>query len=222
MAGFRSDRFIALRQAKGLSQNKLAQMSGSTQAKINRLENDPPRNPGDLFEVARILETTVDYLFGQTDDPGPAASNPAAVAALDKSDNSVLIPQLQIGSSKGGSSVFDDYPQTATVPLPRDWLRPMMQGSYDDLFVTRYEGDSMMPTLLDGDLCIVDTSQKTIQQQDRLWCLSYGDLGMIKRVRVQPDGGALVISDNPAVENFTAYDDEMHAVGRVIWIRRRV
>jgi phage repressor protein C with HTH and peptisase S24 domain len=80
----------------------------------------------------------------------------------------------------------------------------------------------MMPTILDSDVVIIDTAQKSIVKQDRLWCLNYGELGMIKRVRMQPDGGALIISDNPAVENFTAYDGEVQAIGRVIWIGRRV
>jgi len=45
---------------------------------------------------------------------------------------------------------------------------------------------------------------------------------MIKRVRMMPDGGAQVNSDNPAVTPITAYDDELHIIGRVIWIARRV
>jgi len=32
----------------------------------------------------------------------------------------------------------------------------------------------------------------------------------------------LIISDNPAVENYTAYDGEVSTIGRVIWIGRRV
>jgi len=118
--------------------------------------------------------------------------------------------------------VFEEYAQTALIPFPREWLRPLIGGTFGDLFVARGEGDSMMPTILDSDVVIIDTAQKTIVKQDRLWCLNYGELGMIKRVRMQPDGGALIISDSPAVENFTAYDGEVQTIGRVIWIGRRV
>jgi len=55
----------------------------------------------------------------------------------------------------GGGSVFEDYQQSAMIPFPRDWLRPIMEGSFADLFVARGDGDSMVPTLLDGDLVIV-------------------------------------------------------------------
>ena len=122
----------------------------------------------------------------------------------------------------GGGSVFEDYQQTAMVPFPRDWLRPMIKGRFDELFVARGDGDSMMPTLLDGDLAVVDTAQKDVLQQDRIWCLSYGELGMIKRVRKLPDGGYQINSDNPNVTPISAYDGELHVVGRVIWIGRRV
>ena len=134
----------------------------------------------------------------------------------------MLIPQLEIGYSMGGGSVFEEFHQKAMIPFPRDWLAPMIRGRFEELFVARGDGDSMVPTLLDGDLVIVDTAQKRIEQQDRLWCLSYGDLGMIKRVRILPDGGAQINSDNPAVTPFVAHDDEMHVIGRVIWIARRV
>lgn len=212
-------------QRAGLNQSTLAEAVGMKQPSIARLLRGETKTTRALDLMAQKLQTSAAFLKGETDDPAPKVGEPrAAYHALSpkQPDNAVMIPQLEIGYSMGGGSVFSDYQQTAMVPFPREWLRPMMGGTFGDLFVARGDGDSMMPTLLDGDLCIVDTAQQTILQQDRLWCLSYGDLGMIKRVRMQPDGGALIISDNPAIADFTAYDDELHAVGRVIWIGRRV
>ena len=97
-----------------------------------------------------------------------------------------------------------------------------MTGHFEELFVARGDGDSMQPTLLDGDIVLIDTSQKSINKQDRIWCVSYGELGMIKRVRKLPDGGYHILSDNPSVLPIKAYDDEMFVIGRVIWIGRRM
>lgn len=133
-----------------------------------------------------------------------------------------LIPQLEIGYSMGGGSVFSDYRQTGAIPFDREWLRAIMRGSFKDLFVARGDGDSMTPTLLDGDIVLIDTSQKRIEQQDRIWALSYGDLGMIKRVRRLPSGVYRIMSDNPNVPPIDAVDDEMHVVGRVIYVGRRM
>lgn len=80
----------------------------------------------------------------------------------------------------------------------------------------------MQPTLLDGDMVLIDTAQRQITKQDRIWAVSYGDLGMIKRVRRLPNGSYALMSDNPAVSPVNAVDDEMYVIGRVIWIGRQV
>lgn len=131
-----------------------------------------------------------------------------------------LIPELELGYSMGGGSIFSDYHRKGFVPFQRDWLRDFMRGTFADLFVARGAGDSMMPTLLDGDIVLIDTAQKRVDQQDRIWALSYGDLGMIKRVRRLPSGIFRIMSDNPAVEALEAGDEEMQVVGRVVWIGR--
>lgn len=232
MAEIQGQRLEQLLEDRGLSQSELARRVGIKQPSIARLISGHTRSTSVLLELAKELDTTPEYLTGESDDVGsgfqsgsvPYRSMPPTQSPQMAAEQlgSVLIPQLEIGYSMGGGSVFEDYQQTAMVPFPREWLRPLIKGRFDELFVARGEGDSMMPTLLDGDLVIVDTSQKTITQQDRLWCLSYGDLGMIKRVRILPDGGAQINSDNPNVTTITAYDGELHVVGRVIWIGRRV
>lgn len=214
----------------GVNQSQLAADVGLKQPSIGRLLSGETKTTRAIRKIAVRLKTSPAFLRGETDDPEPVANDDDLYVPADASSpeaaadklNSVLVPQLEIGYSMGGGSVFEDFQQTDLVPFPRNWLAPMIKGAFADLFVARGEGDSMMPTLLDGDLVIVDTSQKRIDQQDRLWCLSYGELGMIKRVRQQPDGGIQVLSDNPAVSPFTAYDEEVHVIGRVVWIGRRV
>lgn len=219
------DRIQERIDALGLTQAAIAREIGVSPQAISKMVKGDTREPQRLYQIARALKTSPEYLLGESDDPGQplgehklAWRGPPAEAV----ESTIMIPQLDIGYSMGGGTVFEEYAQTALIPFPRDWLRPMIGGTFGDLFVARGEGDSMMPTLLDSDFVIIDTAQKTITKQDRLWCLNYGELGMIKRVRMQPDGGALIISDNPAVENFTAYDGEVQTIGRVIWIGRRV
>ncbi len=221
----KGDRIEGRLEERGWSQAQLARRIGVSQQTIWKLVNGASNTTKHLRQIARELGTSEEYLLGETDDPTPQLGEKQLAwrgPPSDVPDGTVMIPQLDIGYSMGGGSVFTDYEQTAMIPFPREWLRPLIGGTFGDIFVARGEGDSMMPTILDSDVVIIDTAQKTIVKQDRLWCLNYGELGMIKRVRMQPDGGALIISDNPAVENFTAYDGEVQAIGRVIWIGRRV
>ncbi|QDH33998.1 S24 family peptidase [Porphyrobacter sp. YT40] len=211
--------------AIGISQAAIAREIGVSPQAVSKMVRGDTHQPQRLYQLARALKTTPEYLLGETDDPLPPLGEKQLAwrgPPSELPDGTVMIPQLDIGYSMGGGTVFEEYAQTALIPFPREWLRPLIGGTFGDLFVARGEGDSMMPTILDSDVVIIDTAQKTIVKQDRLWCLNYGELGMIKRVRMQPDGGALIISDNPAVENFTAYDGEVQAIGRVIWIGRRV
>lgn len=171
-------------------------------------------------EFADRLGVPVRWLMAGGDLEHGASDGEGALAQQAKEMGLSLVPELELGYSMGGGSVFSDYTRRGFVPFQRDWLRGMMRGNFADLFVARGSGDSMTPTLLDGDIVLIDTSQRRIDQQDRIWALSYGDLGMIKRVRRLPGGNYRVMSDNPAVAPIEATDDEMHVVGRVIWIGR--
>ncbi|WP_240193732.1 S24 family peptidase [Sphingomonas paucimobilis] len=89
------------------------------------------------------------------------------------------------------------------------------------LTIARGMGDSMMPTLHDGDMVIIDRSQRTVRDQDAIWALTVGDIAMIKRLRVKSDR-VLLLSDNERVPPDEATHDEINIVGRVIFIGRRM
>lgn len=221
------DRITDRMKARELSQAELARRVGISQAAIWKLLNGG-QGSTHIHRIARELGTTPAYLTGETDDPSEGSLPMPTAEQLAEQLGVALIPELELGYSMGGGSVFTEYEQKGVVPFQREWLRPKMKGSFAELFVARGEGDSMQPTMLDGDIVVIDTAQKDVRQQDRIWALSYGDLGMIKRVRKLPgdgegSGGYDILSDNhEAVAPFRAYDGEMHIVGRVIWIGRWV
>ncbi|WP_240885691.1 S24 family peptidase [Sphingomonas sp. SFZ2018-12] len=206
----------------GMSQAELARRVGVSQPTINALVKGNNTTSKHLHRIAAELETSPAWLAGETDDIAPIAFAPSALAALADKLDLEMVPELEIGFSMGAGSVFESYVQQGIVPFSRNWLRGMAKGALSELFVARGEGDSMQPTILDGDLVLIDTAQRDVRQQDRIWAVSYGDLGMIKRVRRLPEGSYRLMSDNPAVSAIDADDDEMHVVGRVVWIGRRI
>ncbi|MCZ4340155.1 helix-turn-helix transcriptional regulator [Sphingomonadaceae bacterium G21617-S1] len=206
----------------GLSQAELARRVKVSQPTINALVSGETQHSRYIGKIALELETTTQWLQGETDDPTEGAIVLSDRDAIAEKLGLAMIPELSIGYSMGGGNFLTDYEQTGVRVFDRDWLRGVAKGAYQDLFVARGEGDSMEPTLRDGDAVLIDTSQKDIRQQDRIWAVSYGDLGMIKRVRRLPGGTYHLLSDNPAVTPVTAADDEMHVIGRVIWIARTI
>jgi phage repressor protein C with HTH and peptisase S24 domain len=184
-------------------------------------ENDQNGYAQFAFLFAEKLGVGADWLLQGGIEPDAAPS----VSSGDETVSTlglVMIPQLEIGYSMGGGSVFNDYRHVGLVPFHREMLRFIMRGSFNDLFAASAVGDSMQPTLLDGDIVLIDTAQKDITHQDRIWALSYGELGMIKRVRRLPGGTYRLMSDNGTVSDIDAADGEMYVVGRVIWIGRRI
>lgn len=165
------------------------------------------REPATGIRKAGIQTTNFDELIA----PGDAAEQLGMK----------MIPEVDIAYSLGAGAVHDDYIESRMVPFRRDWLDRLTRGGPADVFLTRGQGDSMMPTILDDDV-LVNRADSSIRQQDRIWALGYGELGMIKRVRRLPSGRFQLNSDNPAVTPIEAIDDELFVVGRVIWIGRRV
>jgi phage repressor protein C with HTH and peptisase S24 domain len=206
-----------------LTQAELARRVKISQPTINALIKGDSSGSKFLHRIAAELETSPAYLAGETDETAPVTIAPSAIDALaDKLDLAIL-PEYEIGLSMGGGSVLtENFIQRGIVPFQRDWLRGIMKGSFDDLFVARGDGDSMQPTLLDGDIVLIDTAQRDIRRQDHIWAVSYGDLGMIKRVRRLPDKTYQLLSDNAIVPPVSCADDEMFVIGRVIWIGRRI
>ncbi len=155
---------------------------------------------------------------------GVDARGGVPISAEDMADqlDAVLLPEIEVGYSMGGGSFVDEFPVVQLVPFSRSWLASITKSSPTELFVARGEGDSMMPTILDQDIVIVDRAQNTVRGQDRIWALAYGGLGMIKRVRLLADGTVQINSDNAAVSPLHANDDEAFIIGRVVAIVRRI
>lgn len=79
----------------------------------------------------------------------------------------------------------------------------------------RVEGDSMTPTLNDGDRVYVDPSETELREGRIYICEIPGDGHTIKRVRRLDDGQLWLVSDNPAYRPWRP--SEMRVIGRVYY-----
>lgn len=141
---------------------------------------------------------------------------------LPSDDDDIEIQEWDIEYGMGGGTYLD-LPVTG-VPhkFSRAWLRHFTSAPPERVFIARGSGDSMMPTILDTDMVIIDTSQRDIHIGDKIWAVVYGTTGYIKRIRPMPDGGVKMLSDNPSVPPETAFDGELSVVGRVVAVVRKI
>ncbi|WP_080948307.1 XRE family transcriptional regulator [Moraxella bovoculi] len=92
---------------------------------------------------------------------------------------------------------------TDSVAYENEWRRLRMSratidhiGShYDKIFATLADGNSMSPTINDGDTIWVDMSKETIKD-GKIFVFEYGGLFMCKRLYRLPNNGLKVVSDN--------------------------
>jgi phage repressor protein C with HTH and peptisase S24 domain len=147
----------------------------------------------------------------------PEPDFPPAVA-----DDVEMIREVDMRFAMGNGSHLEDFPETGQMPFNRNMRRALTSSPADALFVARGDGDSMQPTLINDDAVLIDTAQNRINQSDRIWALRIEDAGLIKRVRVLPKVGYELISDNPNIKPQVVAREDVHVVGRVIWVGRRV
>lgn len=206
----------------GMSQNELARRVGVATQTIWKLVNGHSQGSSHLHKIARALQTTAEYLDGQTDDPSGEGAAVTSTATAAEQLGMTLIPQIDLHFALGGGSFVEGPINTTMVAYRTDWLNHITRGRQADVFLTKGDGDSMIPTILDGDDVIVNRAERIIDKQDKLWALGYGDLVSIKRVMRLANGRYQLNSDNHAVWPTEALEEELRVIGRVIWIGRRM
>jgi len=91
-----------------------------------------------------------------------------------------------------------------------------------DIFFVR--GDSIMPTLNNGDVLLVSSNLEQIG--DGIYVLHSDGLLQVKRLQRQPGGQLRVTSDNPAYQpyivNLTDESTDFRVVGKVVWTVHKV
>lgn len=106
----------------------------------------------------------------------------------------------------------------------RRWLKNLTGASVDDLSIVRVEGDSMAPTLGDGDDVLLDLREAREKLRDGIYVLRVDERLLVKRLAVHPMGRHVTVqSDNPAYPDWPdcAIEDVV-CIGRVIWAGRKV
>lgn len=135
----------------------------------------------------------------------------------------VDVPQLAIGASAGPGALVGDEAAVGQFSFDERWLRGIAAGRPEDLSIIRVSGDSMMPTLSDGDDILVDRSDAANRLRDGIYVLRRDDALSVKRITVNPTGRRVTIgSDNPDHQSFADVRlGTIAIIGRVVWAGRR-
>lgn len=132
-------------------------------------------------------------------------------------DDSVSIPLLEAEGSCGTREDLEQFGCSiiTMVRVTYEFIRTYCpSAAIRSLHIITARGDSMSPTLNDGDAVIVDVSQRDVTQ-DGLYAVSLSGATLIKRIQITPKG-LLLISDNPRYHPIALDEgDSVNIIGRV-------
>lgn len=211
-------RLVALSAERGVSLSALSGLLGRNAAYLQqfvrkgsprKLEENDRRTLAEFFGVDEVelgapaRETVVTV----------GAGAPARTA--DWAD----IPRLPLGASAGPGTVALDPVPIDRLRFSGRWLR--QQGLEPGMLsVIEVEGDSMEPTLRDGDEILVDRAPRPLRSG--LHVIRLDDVLLVKRLEPGPSGTLLVISDNPAYPRMERARADVAVLGRVVWKGGRI
>lgn len=137
------------------------------------------------------------------------------------SDEFTTIPAYQVFASAGHGSNINDEPLAEPMAFRSDWLR---REGFDPakMAVIRAKGDSMEPTINDGDVILVRLKNGEAPR-DGLYVLRLDGGLFVKRLQFDL-GGVRIISDNPLYKSrdlSKAELAELDLVGRVVWAGKK-
>lgn len=209
------DRMKARRKELKLSAEDVATALNVSRATIFRYEKgDIEKLPGTALEpLAKVLQTTVAYLMGWSDESSPAGVTPISA-------NLVTIHYAGPVAAHFNATPDDAYEQRT---IPAEWIgrrRP------EDFFLATVSGDSMYPQFQDGDeiLCL-RCSDMGVSGRIGIMLLG-GDEATVKRIEYKPGEDWIdLIPINPEFKprHIEGVDlEQCRVVGRVIKVIRTV
>jgi len=126
----------------------------------------------------------------------------------------VDVPRLELGVSAGSGAVAAGEQAIGAFRFSRGWLREL---GFDPAMLSAIcvIGDSMEPTLRDGDEILVDRGPRPLH--DGIHVVRLDDTLLVKRVDASRPGQLSLISDNRSYQPITVDAADAAIVGRVVW-----
>lgn len=232
----------AILREGGMTQGQLAGAIGVDETRIKSLVNGRVKklHPDEVIALVKILRVRMAFLdSGEGDVFEPerrAPEVPVAPADIPESytrppkatrldlEAFVTVPRYDVSACAGHGAVIHSEQIVDYLAFRADWVHNALGVSSKDLALISVKGDSMEPTLSNGDLILLDMHQGKIED-NAIYALQHNATLVVKRVQRKLDGSVVVKSDNPLYEAEALGADAaalLKVVGRVVWAGRRM
>ncbi|MEM6901328.1 MAG: LexA family transcriptional regulator [Pseudomonadota bacterium] len=195
-----------------LNPANVAKGAGLDNSTIRKMLEDGKRSPNlrTALAICRYLGVNIMEMVGER---APVASEHEYVS----------IPRYGAELSAGGGAINTTEPVLDFIPFTADFLADRLRrDDVEGLVMVKAAGESMEPTITDGDLVMVDTADQ--KHRAGIFAFLLSGESYVKRLE-WIDQGVTIISDHPAYPARALSEDEafvgdFELIGRVRWVGR--
>lgn len=211
------------RESRNLTIIQLAELAGTGKGTIGDIETGKNKSTIKTLEkiskALKLSESEREELFSAfvPKDIGEKITGRKDAFNLEKSKvNTVLLPVY------GGASAGNGY-----LNLENEiYFMAVKKGNFSkDSFLVEIHGESMEPTLTDGDFALVDPNNIDYEK-NKIYVVTYNDESFIKRIFDDVKNEMIILkSDNPDYDDiYISYEerDYVKVEGRVIEVIRKI
>lgn len=207
------------RKALGLSQNALGKLIGVSQQHLDRMEKGYPIPIDKVPLLAEILhidkaELLPEELLPHLDGVSAIASKISSL--FTKKEDAVTIDMIDATACCGDG--IDNLPEKVCGHwmLPLAEFKSLTSGNPSNIKMLRVQGDSMQPTINEGDFVWVDVSNNYVGS-DGIYLIRMATGLAVKRLQAGLNN-VVIKSDNANYSDITAEVGELKIVGKVVHI----
>ncbi|MEZ5743838.1 MAG: S24 family peptidase [Sphingomonadaceae bacterium] len=202
-------RLVELAEDRKVSLAALSRMIGKNASYLQQfVKKGSPRklDEEDRGKLARF--------FAVSEDELRSAEEISYVSSGGRSADWIDVPRLALGASAGPGHLAEDESAIGAFRFSTRWLREQgLDGTM--LSAIAVTGDSMEPTLRDGDEILVDRSPRPAMSG--IHVVRIEDSLLVKRIDMSRPGIVALISDNQAYRPMELPQGEVEIVGKVVW-----
>lgn len=233
--------FSRVLKAHKVSQSELARRLGVTSQAVNQWAKSKTNFTAERQgKIADALGISVIDLVSQIAGAGAGEDLFAVIDRKEKAPSGENLQQIDDirfrGEEFAAVAVYDAHASAGPGALnsehaepigyrifPVQWLRTLSRSAASSLAILMVAGDSMEPTLQNGDNIMIDIGVRHLGR-DGLYVIAAEHEVQVKRLSRDPRDRSITIrSDNPKAESWTGVpEDQVHVLGRVVWLSRSV
>lgn len=223
-------RLKEIRERGGVGVREMARRCGMSPSSYRHYESPDrfkatflPLRQARIFASALSEEGLSEEVMALAGVDHPSMDKPVRVESNEEwPEPGGLVPVYDVQASAGFGAAVHGEEHIYNLAFDPSFLRQMTNAKPRELAIIQVQGDSMEPTLLNGDQVLVDRSKNNLDF-DGLFVIRYGEALHIKRVgRAPKRGHVLIRSDNERYTPLEVPYGEIDVVGRVLWYGRKV